>query len=134
LPDALSTFAARMVDRVGLLTQRLALAGTHDDLHAFDALRDLRVGLNMTLLQGLRGDSKPALAPVLAPLLAQLGRHFARRPRVEPDVEARLLDALDGTLRTVVNQHADPTALAALTGMRRDLFPQAAPWQAAGIQ
>jgi uncharacterized membrane protein YccC len=133
-PDALSTFAARMVDRVGLLTQRLAVsgthAGTHGDLHAFDALRDLRVGLNMTLLQGLRGDIKTALSP----LLAQLGRHFARRPRVEPDVEARLLDALDGALRTVVGQHADPTALAALTGMRRDLFPQAAPWQAAGIR
>jgi uncharacterized membrane protein YccC len=132
-PDALSMFAARMVDRVGLLTQRLALVGTHGDLHAFDALRDLRVGLNLTLLQGLRGDIKTALSP----LLAQLGRHFARRPRVEPDVEARLLDALDGALRTVAGHYADPadpTALAALTGMRRDLFPQAAPWQAAGIQ
>jgi hypothetical protein len=69
---SLAEFSARMVDRVGLLTPRLALAGSQQDLQAADALR--------AILGGAR-------------------------------------DA------------AQNEALAALTGMRRDLFPQAAPYE-----
>jgi uncharacterized membrane protein YccC len=129
---SLPEFSARMVDRVGLLTPRLALAGTHPDLQAVDALRDLRVGLNMTLLQDVRERIDGASAAVGA-LLAQLGRHFARMPHVDRAGEAHLLDTLDATLRTVCADaraaDAKGDALAALTGMRRDLFPQAAPWR-----
>jgi uncharacterized membrane protein YccC len=135
-PAAFSTFSARMVDRVGLLSQRLAATGSHGDLQAFDALRDLRVGLNMTLLQGLRRRGDVAYA-ALAPLLAQLGRHFARRPRIDRAGERDLLASLDGALRAVAGPATGSTTraetLAALTGMRRDLFPQAAPWQPAGV-
>ena len=127
----LSAFSARMVDRIGLLTPRLAHAG--QDLQARDALRDLRIGLNMTLLQQVRpqlGRGEAALTPVMA----QLSRHFARLPALDKDGESHLLDALDNALRAICEGTRDASqteALAALTGMRRDLFPWAAPYQPA---
>ncbi len=125
-------FSARMVDRVGLLTPRLALAGARQDLQAADALRDLRIGLNMTLLQAVRarlGRGEAAVKPVMT----QLARHFAALPALAKEGEARLLASLDNALRAICAGPAGASqreALAALTGMRRDLFPHALPYQA----
>jgi uncharacterized membrane protein YccC len=127
----LPEFSARMVDRIGLLTPRLASAGGHQDLQATDALRDLRIGLNMTLLQQVRPQLGRGEA-ALGPLMAQLSRHFARLPAVDTAGEAQLLDALDNALRAIcegTHDAAQREALAALTGMRRDLFPEAPPYQ-----
>lgn len=130
-------FSARMVDRVGLLAPRLAQAAAQPnaqpDLQAADALRDLRIGLNMTLLQDVRARLGHADAAV-APLMQQLARYFSLRPKVEAACEAHLLASIDTALRTVSgHEHsADDIrseALAALTGMRRDLFPNAAPYE-----
>jgi hypothetical protein len=120
-----------MVDRVGLLTPRLALAGSQEDLQAVDALRDLRIGLNMTLLQGVRKQLGRGEA-ALGPLMTQLSTHFALRPGVDRECETRLLGTLDNALRAIcggAHDAAQNEALAALTGMRRDLFPQAAPYE-----
>jgi uncharacterized membrane protein YccC len=128
---SLAEFSARMVDRVGLLTPRLALAGPQEDLQAADALRDLRIGLNMTILQDVRGQLGRGEA-ALRPLMTQLSTHFALLPRVDQACEARLLDTLDNALRAILAGARDAfqnEALAALTGMRRDLFPQAAPYE-----
>jgi uncharacterized membrane protein YccC len=137
---SLPEFSARMVDRVGMLTSRLALAGKDQDLQAVDALRDLRIGLNMTLLQSVRARLGRGDAAV-GPLMRQLSRHFASRPAVDTQCERSLLDTLDNALRAIcagerdVAQRSDARrsdarreALAALTGMRRDLFPKAAPY------
>jgi len=124
---SLTEFSARMVDRVGLLTPRLAIAGAHADLQAVDALRDLRVGLNMTTLQSVRAQLGRGEA-ALAFLMSQLARHFARLPAIDRDGEGQLLGALDNALRAIcqgTHDAAQREALAALTGMRRDLFPQA---------
>jgi len=131
----LAEFSARMVDRVGLLTPRLAQAGKQQDLQAVDALRDLRVGLNMTLLQNVRARLGHADAAVF-PLMKQLARHFALRPRIDAACEASLLASIDEALRAVSshesgNDEVRYEALAALTGMRRDLFPNAAPYEPA---
>jgi len=128
----LPVFSARMVDRIGLLTPRLAQAGSQN-LPARDALRDLRIGLNMTLLQQVRPQLGRGEA-ALSPLMAQLSHHFARLPALDKDGETRLLDALDNALRAICEGTRDASqneALAALTGMRRDLFPWAAPYQPA---
>lgn len=120
-------FSARMVDRVGLLTPRLAMAGAHADLQAVDALRDLRVGLNMSMLQSVRAQLGRGEA-ALASLMFWLSRRFARLPALDRDEEAALLAALDNSLRAICRGTRDAAqreALAALTGMRRDLFPQA---------
>jgi uncharacterized membrane protein YccC len=129
----LPEFSARMVDRIGLLTPRLATAGAQHELPARDALRDLRVGLNMTLLQQVRsqlgrGDT------ALGPLMSQLSQHFARLPAIDAAGETQLLEALDNALRATcegTRDEAQREALAALTGIRRDLFPQAASYQPA---
>jgi uncharacterized membrane protein YccC len=128
---SLPEFSARMVDRIGMLTPRLALAGKDQDLQAVDALRDLRIGLNMTLLQSVRDQLGRGDAAV-GPLMKQLSRHFALRPRVDAGCERSLLDTLDNALRAICAGERDAAqreALAALTGMRRDLFPLAAAYQ-----
>jgi uncharacterized membrane protein YccC len=135
----LMEFSARMVDRIGLLAPRLAQAASQpnvqQDLQATDALRDLRVGMNMALLQQVRpqlGRGDAALSPVMT----QLSQHFARLPAIDEQGEARLLGALDNALRAVCEGTQDAAqreALAALTGIRRDLFPKAVPYQPALI-
>jgi uncharacterized membrane protein YccC len=133
---SLPEFSARMVDRVGQLTPRLALAGKDQNLQAVDALRDLRIGLNMTLLQSVRARLGRGEAAV-GPLMKQLSRHFALRPGGDAGCERSLLDTLDNALRAICAGERDAAqrsdarreALAALTGMRRDLFPKAAAYQ-----
>ena len=61
-------FESRMLDRVGLLSARLAQAGGSVDVDAIDAVRDLRVGLNIVELQRARsvlGTGRSTGAPPL---------------------------------------------------------------------
>ncbi len=128
-------FSARMVDRIALLTPRLALAGAGDDLQAADALLDLRVGLNMVQL----AESKAGLGrsqAALGPLMAHLARHFAARPALDPARQRRLLRALDNALRSVCADgaaSAQRVVAAALTSIRRDLFPHAPAYRASPL-
>jgi uncharacterized membrane protein YccC len=129
-------FSARMVDRIALLTPRLALAGPQQDLQAADALVDLRIGLNMAQLLEARaalGRSQGRLWP----LLEHLSQHFAARPRVDGAEHARLLVSLDNALRAVCGAAAPSPgraeAIASLAGIRRDLFPGAPPYQPSPI-
>jgi len=124
-------FSARMVDRIALLTPRLALAGPRHDLGAGDALVDLRIGLNMTQLLAVRADLGRSQAALWA-LLEHLAQHFAARPGVDARADARLLASVDNALRSVSAAQvtdARRAALAALAGIRRDLFPQALAYQ-----
>jgi uncharacterized membrane protein YccC len=128
---SVSEFSARMVDRIALLTPRLALAGPQQDLQAADALTDLRIGLNMTQLLAVRGELGRSQAALWA-LLEHLSQHFAARPGVDAVEDAHLLASIDNALRSVSaagNSDARRDALAALAGIRRDLFPQAAPYE-----
>jgi len=124
-------FSARMVDRIALLTPRLAMAGAHQDLQAADALVDLRIGLNMSQLLAARHELGRSQAALWA-LLEHLAQHFEARPRHDAQEDARLLASLDNALRSVSAAQASTArgdALAALAGIRRDLFPQAPPYQ-----
>jgi uncharacterized membrane protein YccC len=128
---SVTEFSTRMVDRIALLTPRLALAGAQQDLLAADALVDLRIGLNMAQLIEARNELGRSQA-ALAPLLEQLSQHFEARPKVITANEQRLLAALDNALRSVCAAPASNSrrdAVAALAGIRRDLFPQAAAYQ-----
>ncbi len=128
-------FSARMVDRIALLTPRLALAGARQDLQAADALVDLRIGLNMAQLLETR-DALGRSAGRPWPLLEHLSQHFAARPNVDGAAQARLLVSLDNALRAVCTaapSRAHTDAMAALTGMRRDLFPGAPSYQPSPI-
>jgi uncharacterized membrane protein YccC len=123
-PPSVAEVSARMLDRIGLLTPRLALAGPQEDLAAVDALGDLRVGLNMTQLLALPSGMRRSL-PALDTLIHSLSEHFRQRPAATEPV---LLDRLDHALRGACGL-AQREAVAALVGIRRDLFPDASPYQ-----
>jgi hypothetical protein len=128
---SLSEFSARMVDRIALLTPRLALAGPQQDLQASDALVDLRIGLNMTQLLAVRSELGRSQAALWA-LFEHLSQHFDARPRVDPAADARLLASVDNALRSVSAAQVSTArgdALASLAGIRRDLFPQVPPYE-----
>jgi len=128
---SISEFSARMVDRIALLTPRLALAGPQQDLGAADALVDLRIGLNMTQLLAVREELGRSQAALWA-LLEHLAQHFAARPGTDAAEDAHLLASIDNALRSVSAAgpcDARRDALAALAGLRRDLFPHAIPYE-----
>jgi uncharacterized membrane protein YccC len=125
----LAQFSARMVDRIALLTPRLAQAGKERN-EAAGAFHDLRIGLNMTVLQNRRRELGRGAA-ALAPVMSQLARRYALLPDIDADAERRLQDALDNALRAISAgppDDAQEAALAALTSVRRDLFPAAQPY------
>jgi uncharacterized membrane protein YccC len=121
---SITEMSARMLDRIGLLTPRLAMAGPQRDLAAVDALNDLRVGLNMTQLLAAR----PPQSIAQRPLMQALSAHFRSRSDQHAAAEPALLAQLDDTLRSACAA-AQREAVAALVGIRRDLFPDALPYQ-----
>jgi uncharacterized membrane protein YccC len=131
--QSLRTVSARMLDRIALLTPRLAMAGAGQDLSALDALSDLRAGLNMAQLRNMQPRLEQDGVP-LHPLMRRLAEHFRHRPLRPAGGEPALLDAIDAMLRAVcarVDGRKRLDAAAALAGLRRDLFPAAPSYQPA---
>lgn len=142
--------SARMLDRIGLLTPRLAIDGPQADLSAVDALGDLRIGLNMAQLRELQLRLQRN-GVSLQPLMAHLATHFRTRQTGEvsgavaaavyaplPAAPA-LLEVIDAALRAVCaapRPAADmtdadvETAVTSLASLRRDLFPDAPAYDA----
>lgn len=122
-------WTTRMVDRVGLIGPRLGPESARADMMG-GTLQELRIGLSVLDLRQLETASDPSLRRALAILFAHLNRHFqalSRGRRIEPS--SVLLRRLDTTIRAAVRSEAGPartTGLLALTGLRRNLFPQAA--------
>ncbi len=115
--------SARVVDRIGLLMPRLALAKAEPGTRArtLETMRELRAGLHIAQLRGLAPQMAGA-GVALRPLLEQLGTHVGGRH------EPGLLAQIDATLRAVcraMEGEARQLAAAALASMRRDLFPRA---------
>jgi uncharacterized membrane protein YccC len=106
-----------MLDRIQLLAPRLSGASSHDRLAAADALRDLRIGLNLLVLRDLADTDIDALLTDLSGHFAALEHSESLRP------PPHLRDRIDSALRTP----RPLSALVALTGLRRNLFPDAAP-------
>lgn len=128
----LVTVSVRMLDRIGLLTPRLASSGGAE-AGALDTLGDLRVGLNMVQLRQLES-SLTAEGITLTPLMRDLSAHFRREPGQERSIAPALLDCIDATLRQVCKAAAGTVRLQAatsLTSLRRDLFAASAPYQPA---
>jgi len=129
-PPSTTAMAGRVLERIGELTPRLAHARGRHGWQAVDALLDLRVGMNMVQLQQRQAPREGSSA-LLKLLLSDLSEHFRKRPARPAMLEMELLELLDKTLRAVC---ADPpwrgqaAAVVALTGIRRDLFPDALPY------
>ncbi|MFT4172496.1 MAG: FUSC family protein [Rhodocyclaceae bacterium] len=125
-------YAVRMIDRIGLLAPRVAQAGgTIEGVLADDVLRDLRVGADIVALQQMRGQAHAASCGALLDDIAALfnargAGHTAAPP---PALLGRIDAALQASLASLgqAPTHAARSALASLVGLRRNLFPQAAP-------
>jgi uncharacterized membrane protein YccC len=121
--------AAEMVDRLGLLAPKLA-ATQSSSVSGQDVLADLRVGMNIALVQRYRAGLPPDQSARLTDLLQRVGAHFASlTEKREPLPASTILPALDSCLRAALAADAaggDRLAgIAALVGLRRNLFPEA---------
>lgn len=135
---ALLRISARMVDRIGLLMPRLAIAHPTPAARAVavDGLRELRVGLHVAQLCGMQQQLEQA-GVALQPLLQKLGGYFGNGGHEHGQAPLALLERIDSTLRAVCASTATasaadaarPQAAAVLASMRRDLFPRAAAYQ-----
>jgi uncharacterized membrane protein YccC len=134
-PQDPAAFATAMLDRVGLLTQRMALIPEGDDLMRVDALKDLRVGINTQELQRVR----PALAAssdgAETRLLRGIAAHYrrlasARSATLDLNVAPQVLSDLDTALSHATRQAPDSReardGVRVLVALRRNLFPDAA--------
>ncbi|MDX3905493.1 MAG: FUSC family protein [Pigmentiphaga sp.] len=125
--------SARMLDRLALLAPRLAAARDNTSLQGVDALADLRLGLNMTQLLRVQPRLERDGLP-LRPLLLSLSGFFDSRKGPAQRPAAPLLQRLDATMRAACALAPSPEqrdAVAALGGIRRDLYPDAADYQPA---
>jgi hypothetical protein len=121
-------YAARMLDRTGLLAPRIAQAGGRiEGVLAMDVLRDLRVGADIAALQSARSKLPASLSTGLLASVAGFFRargagHMVERP-------ATLLPLIDSTLTAILRlpdaTGAARAAVTALVGLRRNLFPEA---------
>jgi uncharacterized membrane protein YccC len=128
-------YAVRMLDRIGLLAPRIAQAGgTVEGVAANDALRDLRMGADIAVLQRVRAQLPLATS---AALLGGIARFFRQRGegRMNPrpaDLLPQIDEALAAVLaaRDTASSAASRSAVTALVGLRRNLFPDAPPMRA----
>jgi uncharacterized membrane protein YccC len=125
--------AARMLDRLGLLTPRLAALPPDADAGGNDAMLDLRVGVGVievrTSRLQLSEKSRRAVDAVLdgiATYYGALAAEFGKPPRTR----ALLLEQIDRALSVVAEEPAGRnmrSVLLGLVGVRRALFADAAP-------
>lgn len=120
--------AVRSLDRIGLLAPRIAQTdpAVRDDT-ARAALRELRVGADIAVLQQQREAATGAALPALLQGIAQGFRQWSLSgPRPWPEALRQALDgALTTALRTAAPAPGQRAQVTALVGLRRNLFPQA---------
>jgi len=124
--SARDAYAGRMLDRIALLAPRTAPgAGEAARADARLALRDLRMGADIASLQQWR---RCLPAEAVGRLLADAARVFRAQATGAPRRDEPLLPQIDrlllGALHGDAARPAD-AAIAALVGLRRNLFPAA---------
>jgi uncharacterized membrane protein YccC len=124
-----AAFAGLMLDRLGLLTQRIAAIDEADRTDVVN-LSLLRVGLNIIDLRRSRRLLGPATLEAIDDMLAALAT--AARKHAAGAMPGELLERIDtALLRTVEEPAGKPRqdALIGITGIRRGLFPHAAAYR-----
>ena len=124
-----ASFAGLMLNRIGLLTPRLA-ALPDSALRKVDNLRELRVGLNIVDLRRARHGMSPRTLAAMDTMLDELAADFhtynggAMPAKLLADIDHALAQAMTETGDEVRND-----ALIGLVGIRRGLFPQSPAYQ-----
>jgi uncharacterized membrane protein YccC len=121
-------FASLLVDRLALLSPKLAGAGEVRDELGDAALADLRVAMNLVTVQSSRPQIGGAVGVRLDTVSRNLAAYFSRLAREgRQPPEPQLLADVDAALAALAE--ADGTAprdaASGLVGLRRNLFPAA---------
>jgi len=129
-------YAARMLDRIALLAPRVAKGASQPESPGTQrALRELRIGADIALLQQLRSRLPTASVTALLAGVAQVFRdrsagradaaasEAARSPGLLRELDRMLVAALNDATRAGIDTRR---AVTALVGLRRNLFPEAA--------
>lgn len=136
-PPNVSAWVSRMLDRIGLLVPRLAARGDDPGKPLYDALRDLRTGMVIGELRQLRIDLPAEEGRSITPVLQNVSAYYAA---MDPERAAApapaMLERIDHAIAQLVlnaSLGARRTAVLALVSLRRNLFPDAAPYQGAPV-
>ena len=121
-----AAYVSRMVDRLGLLAPRLS-ASKDENLSGLDALRELRVGMDLVVLQNLRKQLPKSANTAIEQLLQAVAKHYGSHSNVKVIPDLQLLSSLDHALSILALSQVSGSAklLTALVGLRRNLFPLA---------
>ena len=126
-------WTSRMLDRLGLLIPRIAKAQPDEVFDVADALRDLRIGVAVIALHGVRDSADSVTRVSIDQYLTQLRSHFrllakGRKTYVSNDVFHGLDRILSGIL-LIVPESQRIAGVGAAVALRRNLFPGADPSQ-----
>jgi uncharacterized membrane protein YccC len=131
-PVSADAWIATMLDRVGLVTARIALAAPEDDIDAYDALADMRVGLNVIDLHEVAaagGADAASVNTALNGVAVLFERRLSSHDEALGDPALmRSIDQAIANLASIPAPGGHQRGYAALVGLRRNLFPQAAPY------
>jgi uncharacterized membrane protein YccC len=128
-------WASQMLDRVGLLMPRLSRAGRDPELETADALRDLRTGVVMIGLQEIAKDLNERARDAMTGVFDGIAAHFRALARGRRQLPApALLGYLDRSIGDILAMSlpsARQKGAAAAVGLRRNLYPDAPPYEPA---
>jgi uncharacterized membrane protein YccC len=129
-------WSSRMLDRLSQLLPRLAKADPAEGLQLSDALNDLRLGVDVVELQETAKALSAAPVPEIRSFLGGFAEYFRGQKRGGPRAPASaLLTQLDAVIARVLRADSPGVRMRAAVagaGLRRNLFPAAEPYQAAG--
>ncbi len=123
----------RMIDRIGMMTPRLALVPAAD-VAKVDLLRDLRNGMNTIDLQQYRSKLPENCRPAVDEVLDGVGAHYralANKPQEAGEIDRNLLASIDAAITTIIESGSPVIAKRtrmALVALRFNLFPKAPPF------
>jgi uncharacterized membrane protein YccC len=131
----IGAWSIRMFDRLGLVASRLEEADPSRIADGrVDPLRDLRVGLNVAAIKHAEDGSGLGSQPILGRVLNEVsGTYEALADGGQVNASSELQASIDAGITSLAVQPASPSlrdALAALTALRLDLTPGAAPYRA----
>lgn len=123
----------RMIDRIGMMTPRLALVQAAD-IAKVDLLRDLRNGMNTIDLQQYRSKLPENCRVAVDEVLDGVGAHYralADKPQEAGEIDRNLLASIDTAITTIIESGSPAIAKRtrmALVALRFNLFPKALPF------
>lgn len=131
-----TALAARLLDRLALLTPKLAAVSAKGELSGIDVLHDLRIGMNLVALQNASPNFDTPTHMLTQRALGGVGDHYSARSTADRPIEAppALLAEIDTALHAIAQLPASTaklTGLSAMVGLRGNLFPKAAAYRPA---